>query len=208
MAGTFPTAGFTAMELQTNTRSRLTESVSGQTQRIKSGAQYWSFKLKSPPLSRSDFNAIYSFIVQQDGQVEAFTVVPPVISSTTGTMTGTMTVANVNTVDPLMSTSAGSSSVGVVEDSTANGTLKKGDLIKFSNHNKVYMITEDFTLSNDSSVQPLKFYPPLVESVTGGATTITYNSVPFTVFFNNDQISYELLTDGLYRYEIDVREEL
>ena len=138
MAGTFPTAGFTAMELQTNTRSRLTESVSGQTQRIKSGAQYWSFKLKSPPLSRSDFNAIYSFIIQQDGQVESFTVVPPVIASTTGTAAGTVTVADVNTADPLLSTSAGSSSVGV---SGGTGTLKKGDLIKFSNHNKVYMLT-------------------------------------------------------------------
>ena len=204
MAGTFPTAGFTAMELQTNTRSRLTESVSGQTQRIKSGAQYWSFKLKSPPLSRSDFNAIYSFIVQQDGQVEAFTVVPPVISNTTGTAAGTVTVADVNTTDPLMGTSAGSSSVGV---SGGTGTLKKGDLIKFSNHNKVYMLTADVDLDG-STVDQVSFYPPLVESVTGGATTITYNSVPFTVFFNNDQISYELLTDGLYRYEIDVREEL
>ena len=204
MSGTFPTAGFTAMELQTNTRSRLTESISGQTQRLKSGAQYWSFKLKSPPLSRSDFNAIYSFIVQQDGQVESFTVVPPVISSTTGTAAGTVTVADVNTADPLMGTSAGSSSVGV---SGGTGTLKKGDLIKFSNHNKVYMLTEDVDLDG-STVDQVSFYPPLVESVTGGATTITYNSVPFTVFFNNDQISYELLTDGLYRYEIDVREEL
>ena len=66
MSGTFPTAGFTALDLQSNTNSRLTQSVSGQTQRLKSGAQYWSFKLKSPPLSRSDFNAIFSFIVQQD----------------------------------------------------------------------------------------------------------------------------------------------
>ena len=123
-------------------------------------------------------------------------------------MTGTVTVADVNTADPLMSTSAGSTSVGVVEDSTANGTLKKGDMIKFSNHDKVYMITEDFTLSNDSSVQPLKFYPPLVESVVGGTTTITYNSVPFRVFFEKDQVGYTFQTDGYYRYEISVREEL
>ena len=204
MSGTFPTAGFTAMELQTNTRSRLTESISGQTQRLKSGAQYWSFKLKSPPLSRSDFNAIYSFIVQQDGQVEAFTVVPPVISSTTGTAAGTVTVADVTTADPLMGTSAGSSSVGV---SGGTGTLKKGDLIKFSNHNKVYMLTEDVDLDG-STVDQVSFYPPLIESVTGGATTITYNSVPFRVFFEKDEVGYTLQADGFYRYEIRVREEL
>jgi hypothetical protein len=204
MAGTFPTAGFQALDLQSNTKSRLTESVSGQTQRIKSGAQYWSFKMKSPPLSRSDFNTIFSFIVQQDGQVEAFSVVPPVISSTTGTAAGTVTVADVNTADPLMGTSAGSSSVGV---SGGTGTLKKGDLIKFSNHNKVYMLTEDVDLDG-STVDQVSFYPPLVESVTGGATTITYNSVPFRVFFEKDQVGYTLQTDGLYRYEVRVREEL
>jgi hypothetical protein len=208
MSGTFPTTGFTAMELKSNNRVRLTESVSGKTQRIQSGGQFWSFKLKSPPLERSEFNAIYSFVVQQNGQAEAFTVVPPVISNTTGTMAGTMTVSSVSSADPLMNVSAGSNAVGVVEDSTAEGTLKKGDLIKFSNHDKVYMVTEDFTLSNDSSVQPLKFYPPLTTSVVGGTTTITYNSVPFRVFFNTDEVSYELLNDGYYRYEIDVREEI
>ena len=208
MAGTFPTAGFTATELKSNTNSRLTESVSGKTQRIKSGAQYFSLKMKSPPLSRNDFNAIYSFIIQQDGQVESFTLTPPEISSTTGTMAGTMTVSSVSSADPLMDVSAGSNAVGVVEDSTAEGTLKKGDLIKFSNHDKVYMVTEDFTLSNDSSVQPLKFHPPLTTSVVGGSTTITYNNVPFKVFFQTDELSYEVSNDGFYRYEISVREEL
>lgn len=208
MAGTFPTAGFTAAELKSNTNSRLTESISGKTQRIKSGAQYFSIKMKSPPLTRSEFNAIYSFIIQQDGQVESFTIVPPEISSTTGTMAGTMTVSSVSSADPLMDVNAGSNAVGVVEDSTAEGTLKKGDLIKFSNHDKVYMVTEDFTLSNDSSVQPLKFHPPLTTSVVGGSTTITYNNVPFKVFFMTDELSYEVQNDGLYRYEISVREEL
>lgn len=192
------------MELKSNTRTRLTESVSGRTQRIKSGAQYWSFKLKSPPLQRSEFNAIYSFIVQQDGQAEAFTVTPPVIASTTGTASGTVTVADVNTESPLMNEAAGSSNVGVTG---GTGTLKKGDLIKFSNHDKVYMLTEDVDLDG-STVDQVSFYPPLVESVEGGTTTITYDDVPFRVFFNKDELSYELLTDGLYRYEIDVREEL
>lgn len=192
------------MELKSNTRSRITTSVSGRTQRIKSGAQYWSFKLKSPPLERADFNSIFSFIVQQDGQVEAFTVTPPEIASTTGTASGTVTVADVNTESPLMNESAGSSSVGVTG---GTGTLKKGDLIKFSNHDKVYMLTEDVDLDG-STVDQVSFYPPLVESVVGGTTTITYDNVPFRVFFNKDEVSYELLTDGLYRYEIDVREEL
>ena len=208
MAGTFPTAGFTATELKSNTNSRLTESINGKTQRLKIGAQYFSLKLKSPPLTRSAFNEIYSFIIQQDGQVESFTLTPPEISSTTGTMTGVITTANVTSDDPAMSQSAGSTAVGVTDDGTPSGTLKKGDLIKFSNHDKVYMLTENLTLANDSAVKQMSFHPPLTTSISGGSTTVTYNSVPFKVFFTTDELSYEVQSDGLYRYEISVREEI
>ena len=208
MAGTFPTAGFTATELKSNTKSRLTESISGKTQRVKSGAQYFSLKLKSPPLNRTDFNAIYSFIIQQDGQVESFNIVPPEIGSTTGTMTGTVTTANVTSVDPSMNQSAGSVAVGITDDGTPSGTLKKGDLIKFSNHDKVYMLVDDLTLANDSAVKQMSFFPPLVTGITGGSTTVTYNNVPFKVFFTTDELSYEVQNDGFYRYEISVREEI
>lgn len=208
MAGTFPTAGFTATELKSNTKSRVSESISGKTQRIKSGAQYFSLKLKSPPLARSAFNDIYSFIIQQDGQAESFTITPPEISSTTGTMTGTVTTANVTSVDPAMSQLAGSTAVGITDDGTPSGTLKKGDLIKFSNHDKVYMLTENLTLANDSAVKQMSFHPPLVEAISGGSTTVTYNNVPFKVYFMNDELSYEVQNDGFYRYEISVREEL
>jgi len=205
MAGTFPTAGFTALDLQSNVVSRVSESVSGKTQRIKLGAQYWTFKLKSPPLNRTDFNALYSFIVQQDGQYESFVVVPPVISSTTGTMSGTVTCSeNTNsTTGP----AAGSKKIAVVDDGTASGTLKKGDLIKFSNHDKVYMVTEDFVLNQDSTLAELSFYPPLATDVTA-STTIQYNLVPFTVFFDRDDQKYTLQADGFYRYELSVREDV
>jgi len=205
MSGTFPTAGFTALDLQSNVVSRVSESVSGKTQRIKLGAQYWTFKLKSPPLNRTDFNALYSFIVQQDGQYESFVVVPPVISSTTGTMSGTVTCSeNTNsTTGP----AAGSKKIAVVDDGTASGTLKKGDLIKFSNHDKVYMVTEDFVLNQDSTLAELSFYPPLATDVTA-STTIQYNLVPFTVFFDRDDQKYTLQADGFYRYELSVREDV
>jgi hypothetical protein len=208
MSGTFPiSAGFQTLDFQSNTNSRVTRSVSGKTQRIKTGAQYWSFKLKSPAMTRAELMADYSFIVSQDGQVGSFTIVPPEVASTRGTMTGTMTVSTTVSTDPAMNTAAGSSAVGIVEDSTASGTLKKGDLIKFSNHDKVYMITEDFNLQNDSSVQPLKFYPPLTTAVTG-STTVTYTNVPIKVYLDRDEQKYITQADGTFQYEIVMNEEI
>jgi len=195
MSGTFPTAGFTTVNWQSNTVSRVTTSVSGITKRLKTGAQYWSFSLKSPALSRADFMSLYSFIVKQDGQFSSFSVVPPVISTTRGTASGTVTV-NANTSPGVLTCNV----------SGGTGTLKKGDLIKFSNHDKVYMLTEDVNLDN-STVDTLTFYPNLTEAITT-STTVDYNNVPITVFLNSDQQSYTANADGTFQYEIAVREDI
>ena len=205
MSGSFPiTAGFSTLDFQSNTNSRVTVSVSGKTQRIKTGSQFWSFKLKSPAMTRAQLMADFAFIVQQDGQVESFTIVPPTISSTRGTASGTVTVANVTSSSPSLSLATGSQSIGV---SGGTGTLKKGDLIKFSNHNKVYMITEDVDLDG-SSVDRIQFYPPLTTALTGGGQTITYNNVPFTVYMDRDEQKYITQADGTFKYEIVMNEEI
>jgi hypothetical protein len=195
MSGTFPTAGFSTLDFQSNNNSKITTSMSGRTQRIKTGAQYWSFKLQSPALSRADFFAQYSFVVQQDGQIESFTIVPPVVSSTRGTATGTVTVNATVAAGQLTCNSAGGS-----------GTLKKGDLIKFSNHDKVYMLTADVDLDS-STVDTLNFYPALTTGITN-TTTLTYNNVPFTVYLDSDNLSYTSSVNGTYQYQINCNEEI
>lgn len=205
MSGTFPiTAGFQTLDFQSNTNSRVTRSVSGKTQRIKTGAQYWSFKLKSPAMTRAQLMADYSFIVSQDGQVGSFTIVPPEVASTRGTASGTITVANVTSESPVISLAAGSSAVGVTG---GTGTLKKGDLIKFSNHDKVYMITEDVNLDG-STVDQIQFYPPVTTALTGGGQTITYTNVPIKVYFDRDEQKYITQADGTFQYEIVMNEEI
>ena len=205
MSGTFPLqAGFTTTNFSSQTTSRVTVSVSGKTQRIKTGQQFFTFKLKSPKMTRLQVDADFSFIAAQDGQVESFTIVPPVISSTKGTASGTVTVVNATSSAPVLSLAAGSKNVGV---SGGSGTLKKGDLIKFSNHDKVYMLTEDANLDG-STVDQLSFYPPLTTALTGGGQTITYNSVPFKVYLNSDTATFSTSADGLHQYEISVNEEI
>ena len=196
--------GYKALDWQSNTNSRVTKAVSGKTQRIKTGSQHWSFKLQSPALSRADFMTDYSFVVQLDGQVTAFTIVPPEIGSTRGTASGTITVNTTVSTDPALSPALGSSNVAV--DTVATGTLLTGDLVKFSNHDKVYMLTADVNLDG-SSVNQMSIYPPLTTAVTG-SHTVTYNSVPLKVYQDKDQIKFVTQADGLYKYEITLNEEI
>jgi hypothetical protein len=196
MSGTFPTAGFTTMDFTSNVNNRVSRSVSGKVQRLKTGAQFFSFKLKSPPLSKAEFKQIFPFIVQQDGQSETFTVVLPEMSSTTGTAAGIITVTD----------EFGAGSLTCIVDTVATGTLKKGDLIKFSNHSKIYMLTEDVNLDG-STHNTMNFYPNLVTGITN-TTTLTYNDVPITVYLDEDQQSFTTQADGTYRYELNCVEEI
>lgn len=205
MAGTFPsTAGFQTLDFTSNTNTRVSVSVSGKTQRLQTGSQYWSFTLKSPKKDRADVLEDYAFLVTQNGQPESFTIFPPVVTDARGTASGTITVANHTSVSPLMSLAAGSKNIGV---SGGSGTLKKGDLIKFSNHDKVYMITEDANLDG-STIDQLSFFPPLTTALTGGGQTITYDNVPFKVYLTGDNIQYKSSTDGKFQYQIKVNEEI
>lgn len=195
MAGTFPsTAGFQTLDFTSNTNTRTSVSVSGKTQRLQTGSQYWSFTLKSPKKDRADVMSDYAFLVTQNGQADTFTIVPPVITDARGTVTGTLT--NDATV------AAGQSAC---QTDGGSGTLKKGDLIKFSNHTKVYMVTADVTISGTDDA--ISFYPPLVTGITN-STTITYDDVPFKVYLTGDNIQYKSSTDGKFQYQIKVNEEI
>lgn len=197
-----PTKGYSTLDFQSNSNTRITTSASGKTHRRKVGAQSWTLKIQSPAMSKDDFLADYSFIVQQDGQFGSFTIVPPEIGSTRGTATGTVTVVDDSTILPLHDNSRGSASIGV---SGGNGILKKGDLIKFSNHDKVYMLTADCNLDG-STVDTLTFHPPLVTGVD--TSTIQYTSVPLKVFMDTDTVKFITQTDGTYKYELVLNEEI
>lgn len=205
MAGTFTvSAGYKTVDFQSNTNTRVTTSVSGVTQRVQTGGQSFSFKLKSPALTRAQAMADYSFFMSQLGQAESFTVIPPVISSSRGTASGTITVVNTSSTTPTLSLAAGSKTIPV---SGGSGTLLKGDLVKFSNHNKVYMVTEDCNLDG-SSVDQLNISPGLTTALTGGGQTITYDNVPFTVYLDTDVVKYITQADGTFVYEVVLNEEI
>jgi hypothetical protein len=192
----FPsTTGFTTLDFTSNQNTRVTVAVSGKTQRLQTGSQYWSFSLKSPKKTRADVMSDYAFLVAQNGQASSFTITPPEIASTRGTASGTITINDTY--------GAGGSTV---KGNGASGTLKKGDVIKFSNHDKVYMIMEDVDM-DISSEDSFEIHPPLVTDIDN-TTTITYNNVPFKVYLTGDNIRYATSTDGLYQYEIKVNEEI
>jgi len=192
MSGTYPTTPeFQAINLESRHSNLMSESISGKVQVRAIGGQKWAFTAKYNPMTRAEFNPVYAFVISQQGMKGTFTIVPPVISSTTGSATGTMLVNG--------ATGAGT---GTVSIDGITGDIKAGDVIKFANHTKVYMVTADRSGAGDISIEPA-----LVSDVADNEV-ITYNSVPFTCRLNNDLQAYSLASNEYYEFELDMIEVL
>ena len=191
MSGTYPsTPEFSAVKLESLQPNLVTETRTGRRQVRSVGGQRWAFTAKYNDLTRAEFMPVYAFVIAQAGQFETFTIVPPVIGSTAGTATGSVTSS---------AASIGATSVTI---SGLTGILKAGDFVKFASHSKVYMVAAD-----RSGAGSLSIIPALVAAASSGGT-VTYNSVPFTVRLNNDIQSYSLSGYDRYNYEVDLVEAL
>lgn len=196
MSGQLSTNYFQSAEVTSNTQTRVSQTLSNKVIRRAIGGQYWSIKLGSTPMDRDEFAVLNSFINRQNGQLESFTIIPPVISNTRSTnASGTPTVTA--TYDP---------GVSAITANGGSGSLKDGDYIKFSNHDKVYQLTSDVD-QDASSVDTFNIFPVLTTQIDS-STTITYNSVPWKVFLLSDTQVFTTGTDGKYRLDINVREEI
>ena len=87
--------------------------------------------------------------------------------------------------------------------SHTNNALRAGDLIKFANHSKVYMVTDDITASGGSA--SILISPPLVAAVANNEA-ITVNKPQFTVYLSTGEISYTTDATGFYNISFEVRE--
>ena len=199
MAGAFPisTAKFTSLGIKSIQNTIISKSVSGKKLARQIDGQRWAFTIQIITAKRSDvYGELMAFIVKQRSGKENFTIVPPEITDARGTASGT----------PNGTASAGATSITLA--GTGTGTLKAGDMIKFANHDKVYMVVAD---QSDISTGSLTIEPPLTTAITN--SDITYDNVPFTVHLTNDVQEFGAVgndKDGnlLYQFELDVEETL
>ena len=133
MSGTYPTTPiFSTIGFRSVNYNLSSQSISGRTQVRNIGGQRFEFSAQYTRMTRSEFAPILVFTMAQRGSAETFTIVLPQISSKSGDASGTILVNGAADI--------GATTVGV---DGVTGTLKAGDMVKFANHSKVYMLTAD-----------------------------------------------------------------
>jgi hypothetical protein len=199
MSGTFPaTPAAQSVSVQSIEPTLVSTTISLKRQVRSRGGQRWLLDVVFAPMTRSEFAPIFAFGVKQKGQYETFTYVPPTISTTRGVTSETIIVNDAGV-------SAGDVSCAVdnLTVSTSN-ILRTGDFIKFSDHTKVYIVTEDMS-SDGSGDATLNFAPSAVQDITDNST-VSIASVPFTVSFQDDVKEFGTNFTNLYSYEVSLIE--
>ena len=92
---------------------------------------------------------------------------------------------------------AGNSSVIIDNASSTMGYIKKGTFIKFSNHDKVYITTNNLNMSGTVN-QTLNVYPKLRENLVHNNTTLQHTDNCLFKFFKSiDNLTGITYTDGI-----------
>tara|TARA_R110000764_G_scaffold44175_2_gene99453 strand:- start:483 stop:1088 length:606 start_codon:yes stop_codon:yes gene_type:complete len=198
MSGQYPTTvNFTSLQFKDNRPTLLNQTLSGRKQVRQIGSQYFSFTVQMPPMKQEDSQAYFAFLQKQKGSFEDFTIAAPLDNLGAGKLQTDIQVVGAHVV--------ADASIAL-DGFTANqtGSLKAGDLIKFANHSKVYMVQSD-TASSSSGALTVLISPPLVQALTDN-NAVTVNKPQFTVYLENNEIMYSTSSSGFYSISFDVRE--
>lgn len=200
MAGQFPTSPVAkSANIGSEQNTIITTTTSGRVQTRQIDGQKFIITLDYAPMTRSNFAPIKAFLMKQRARLNTFTIIPPVVSNAQGVASGTISV------NGAITSGATTCTIDGMAVST-NDILKAGDYFRFAGQNKVYIAVEDLD-SDGSGEGTLTFEPPLRSDVADDVALV-YDNVDFTVRLRNDIQEYSIITDNLYKYEIDLIENL
>lgn len=149
----------------------------------------WEVQISYNPLTKDEFDPIYTFLMDKRGSLQPFFVSLPQYKNSGITSRTISATAN-----------AGKTTVSV--NSSTN--MKPGMLFTVtdsqdSSHTKAYMVTQ--VLSSTS----LKISPALAKKVIGGAT-INFTDPQLKVIQTSDTREYTLNTNNLYSFSLKLEE--
>lgn len=165
--------GIKSINLVSNQPTVTTQTLSGRTQVRSFGGQFYSGSITFPALNKADTRKVYGFLLSKRGSLTQFTIAPHPMTQVSGTQSASEGLASGASIGARTVSTSGSNEFAV------------GDLIKFSNHTKAYMVT-------NVSGQTLTFEPGLVTALSSSHTVESGANFFMTVRIDGDTNQFEM----------------
>lgn len=179
----------------------------------------WTIDIKYNPMTKEQFDPIYTFLLQRQGAINPFFVSLP--QYRVPQSSNFATYAGSNNLEADVTVTAGSTSAlieksGYNNNDGSNSKPLPGDLFTISgtnsNHKKAYMVTRvetdaDYlsgTVAPNNSQVRIHFIPPMSKQVEAADDFIFHN--PLIKVIATDTQQYSLNTNNLYEYSLKLEE--
>ena len=214
MAGVYPTdpkPQSVSIKSNTQTYKSVSQNLSVETR--SRGIQRWEVTLDYPPMNREDAMQIYSFIISQQGSFETFNFkMPSPLNSTAGDQLNIIAEGIPQVIDSRANLSR---QVIVGNFNRDTKAMKAGDLFKFSDHEKIYMLTVDLDTDGDGK-GVLQFTPPILQNpntrgtvpsggeanVNTGGTQIIFDDFEMTASLIEDEFEFPIDENVFYTMSV------
>jgi hypothetical protein len=195
---TFPSIQPTSAQMRKINPTRITTTLNGIEQRESSAGQYFALILEFNNLSQSEQRQIQGLFAETGGAVQTFDYqLPDFIGDSTGTYSAGISMTSTY--------GAGVSTVLINAGGSAID-LQAGDVVTFTGHDKVYMLTADTVLDSGSNYI-LKIDPPLRAGVSA-TTAVTHKNVTMKARFASDNQEFDVDPNLYANFSIEIVEVL
>lgn len=196
MPGTAPVVGYRKVKVN-NEFVRITTRDQTNRYAEKFLNQFFNFELETVPLQQDTARDLFGFLCSQNGAVDTFNIQIPKVTENQ--------VPNIDD-STVYATSVGDEAIGqyqmnIQQSAGDTDIIRRGDFLKFANHNKLYQFVADY----DDSSELITIYPPLVAAVPQGTQLILNPTA--TVRLIGETVEQEFMTEGYARLKFDLREE-
>ena len=199
LAFQYPTnPSFESVNFKISTPNQTSETMNGKVRRVGMGVSYYTWEVKYPRLTPQEYGVVAGFLARALGQQYSFEIILPKISYTKAP-NQTITTPTASATAPI-----GATSITLANCGATKNVLAAGDLVKFNNHSKAYMVVDN-CVSSAGGTATLYFSCPLQVAVPSG-TALTINAVPITAILAEETQEFDVGVGGMTSVSIQMRE--
>jgi hypothetical protein len=211
--------GFNSIKLSSNMPIQTSHTNSGRLITRQIAGHKWGINITYNPMTRDQFEPVYSFLLQRKGRLNPFYVVLPNQKESRNSDFVTWLAANTNRA--IAVDGALNAGVEVMKQdgySTTPATQPQpGDMFTITDssdslHTKIYRVTritnEDNYLSGSvpADVERYIYFTPNLQRATSNDSTINYTNPQIRVILKNDVQEFSLGTNNLYTFSLNLEE--
>ena len=207
--------GFKSIKVSSSAPVQISQTNSGRTITRQVAGHKWGINITYNPMTRNEFEPIYSFLLQRKGRLNPFYVVLPNQSSSRNTAfnaySGTITVEGTHNAGVEVMLQTGH------EDDPLTTQPQPGDMFTITDnsdslHTKIYRVTRvtnrtDFlTGSYPDADERYVYISPNLQRETASTSVINYTNPQIRVILKKDIQQFSIGTNNLYTFGIQLEE--